>query len=59
VQTHALLKALVQTLQSYKKIIDGLKNGFKKSQIYKKNAPFFIEEQEKAKEKAREMVKNS
>ena len=25
----------------------------------KKNAPFFIEEQEKAKEKAMEMVKNS
>ena len=31
----------------------------KKSQLYKKNAPFFIEEQEKAKKKAKEMVKNS
>jgi len=36
VPTHTLLKTLVQTLQSYKKIIDGLKNGFKKSQTYKK-----------------------
>ncbi len=31
----------------------------KKNLKYTKNAPFFIEEQEKAKEKAREMVKNS
>jgi len=54
VQTHALLKTLVQTLQSYKKIIDGLKNGFKKSQTYKKTHLSLFKNKKKQRRKREE-----